>query len=264
MQTKNEVSSYFDALYSSVSNSAIHELIGKEALGDGYVGQISYAGEDEFCQIAEFSQLFSGQHVLDLCCGMGGTSLWFARQTGAKVTGIDCSSVGIELGKFNSKGADGTLDFVLGDIKYLPFAPCSFNAIVCLDGFGASYTEVLQQCFSILKSGGNLTFLMNMTPQSRSDFETALRSTGFAYTKFCSVGQGNISLMRAWLDSYQKHRHPHIRQVGRRFHRALTGEIAGFLKQFRRGCLQRLFVSAIKDDKAKRLAFLLHQSISPL
>jgi len=248
LQTINKVSSYFDTLYSSMSSSTIHDLIGKEALGDGYVGQLSYAGEDELRRIVELARILSGQHVLDLCSGMGGTSLWFARQTGAKVTGIDCSSVGVELGKFNSKGVNAALNFVLGDIKYLPFAPCSFNAIVCLDGFGASYTEILQQCFSILKSGGILTFLLNMTPQSSSDLKIALRSAGFVYTKFYPVGQGSLSLMRTWLDSYNKHRRTHIRQVGRRFHRALTGEIAEFLKQCRRGRLQRFFIWAIKAD----------------
>jgi len=245
--TKNKVSCYFDKLYNSICNSTIHELIGKEALGDGYVGQLGYAGKDDLCQMIKLARILPGQRVLDLCCGMGGTSLWFAKQTGAKVTGIDRSSAGVKHGKFNSKGVDKILGFVLGDIKKLPFSSCSFNSIVCLDGFGASYIELFQQCFNILTPGGNLTFLLNLTPQNRSEFEMTLRSTGFVYIKLFPVDPDITSLMKTWLSSYHKHRRSHIRQVGRRSHLALTGEMTEFLKYFKRRRLERYFISAVKD-----------------
>jgi ubiquinone/menaquinone biosynthesis C-methylase UbiE len=247
LQRTDDVSTYFDALYRSLSSSGTHELIGKEALGDGYVGQLGYAGESELYHLAELTGMGKGQHVLDLCCGMGGTSLWFALQTGAHVTGLDCSAVGLEIGKLSSLEKAASMRFVQGDIRHLPFLPHSFDSVICLDGFGAAFAEVFQQCFRILTARGSLAFLLNVTRQSRYTLESALHSAGFVDIRCVPAGECGAILMQTWLDSYRKYRRAHIREIGRQPHQALTGEIAGLLKQFEQEQVERLFVSAVKN-----------------
>lgn len=248
LHTTNKVGRYFDALYRSLSRSTTHDLIGKEALGDGYVGQLGYAGQSELYQLAELARLRAGRHVLDLCCGMGGTSLWFIRHTGVRVTGLDCSSVAVGLGKLKSRGAATAADFVQGDIKHLPFRQYSFDSVVCLDGFGAGFTEIFHECFRILGSGGSLAFLLNVVLQSRPALEAALYAAGFVDIRCCPAAESNVALMQTWLDGYHEHRRAHIREVGRQVHQALTLEIAALLKQFKQERMQRLFISAVKDD----------------
>lgn len=243
----NEVVLYFDALYLSLSSSSTHNLIGQEALGDGYVHQLGYAGQSELFHLAELAGMGSGRTVLDLCCGTGGTSGWFRRHTGVQVTGLDCSSVAVKLGKLNSSTAAPGLNFVQGDIKHLPFLNQSFDAVVCLDGFGAGFTDVFQQCFRILRTGGSLAFLLNVALPSQTTLQTALRSAGFTCIACCPAGESSVTLMQTWLDSYHKHRRAHIREVGRQFHQALTEEMSGLLSQFKQQQVQRLFISAVRD-----------------
>jgi len=244
-QTTAEVGSYFDALYGSLSNSSTHQKIGREALGDGFVGQLGYAGLHELYRLAELTGLAKGNQVLDLCCGMGGSSLWFARQLGVKVTGLDCSSVGVGLGKHNARGV-ADIGFVQGDIKYLPFLHHSFDAIVSLDGFGSGFADVFQQCFRILRPGGSLAFLLNIPLQSLPSLQAALDSTGFVDIRCHAADESTVTLMQNWLDCYHTHRRAHIREVGRQYHQALTGEIAELLEQFRQERMQRFYLSAFK------------------
>lgn len=37
-------------------------------------------------------QLEPGDHLVDLCCGRGGIGLWFAAESGARLTGVDFST----------------------------------------------------------------------------------------------------------------------------------------------------------------------------
>ena len=93
-----EVAAYFDALYLALSRSPTHERIGREALGEGYVGQLGFAGEPELFRLAELAGMRPGRRVLDLCCGSCGVAQWYARVTGSQVTGLDCSATALALG----------------------------------------------------------------------------------------------------------------------------------------------------------------------
>ena len=66
------VGPYFDDLYARLAASATHALIGREALGDAYVGQLGYADQPELVRLAEVAGVGRGRRVLDIACGTGG------------------------------------------------------------------------------------------------------------------------------------------------------------------------------------------------
>jgi ubiquinone/menaquinone biosynthesis C-methylase UbiE len=243
--TPPEAGAYFDALYSALANSPTHALVGREAVGEAYVGQLGYAGEEELFRLAELAGIGRGRRVLELCCGTGGVSVWFARQTGSSVIGVDCSRVGLSLSSLAVQGApEVDAEFVLGDIDHLPFAQGRFDAVVCLDGFGALFSKIFRECYRVLRPGGGLAFMLNVprTPEVR--VETELSKAGFVDTYVAS--EQSHAVMRRWLAAYKRYATSHIDEIGMAYHVALTEEIASLLDHFAKGGVKRYLISAVK------------------
>ncbi len=74
----------------------------------------------------------AGKAVLDYCCGLGGSSIKFAKM-GAKVWGIDISDESIETAMRNSKemGLEDNVTFAVMDAENMDFEDNKFDIIVC-------------------------------------------------------------------------------------------------------------------------------------
>lgn len=98
-------------------------------------------------------------HLLDLGCGVGGTSTWLAQALGIKVTGITLSAAQVEVARERAQrlGLAGQVDFVLGDFSALPeLAPaqaaCAIESFVHARDAGAFFTMAARQ----IQPGGRL------------------------------------------------------------------------------------------------------------
>ncbi len=248
--TTLEVSRHFDALYETLSTSRAHAEIGREALGEGFVGQLGCASEAELYELAERAGVRSGGRTLELCCGTGGTCAWLAEHTTNLVTGLDISQVGIALAAHNARqGSRSNLDFVVGNVANLPFATASFDSIVCLDGFGTNFTRIFNQCRRVLRPGGALALLLNVRQSQAADTSSALRGASFENVRAASVADDASVLMQRWLRAYKRRAREHIAEVGRYNHHALTSEIADLLERYRDGAVERLLISGIASEK---------------
>lgn len=237
------VGPYFDALYATIDASATHALIGREALGDAYLGQLGYADEGELLRLAEVAGVGRGRRVLDIACGTGGVSRWYAERTGAAVTGIDCSAVGLRLGARSLPGR-GTTAFALADLRALPFAGGTFDALVCLDGFGADFGTLAAEARRLLTPGGGLAVLLSLEAGVADEVVATLAAAGldgcFAEHRTAEAG----AIMERWLGAYRRHASAHIAEVGERYHRALVDEIAGLLDGYASGAVERVLIGA--------------------
>jgi len=99
----------------------------------------------------------SGKRVLDLGCGSGAYSLWFAAR-GASVVGLDLSDTMISIAQERSRGLDAV--FRVADIRQsLPFEDDGFDlvfsatALHYVDNLTTTMTEVAR----VLKSDGVFT-----------------------------------------------------------------------------------------------------------
>lgn len=75
----------------------------------------------------------SGLQLLDIGCGRGGPTLYFADALGFDATGIDLVSYNIAVARENAAERDVPATFVIGDATNLPFEPNSFAVCTALD-----------------------------------------------------------------------------------------------------------------------------------
>ena len=99
-QAKSIVSAGYDAVYASTPNSpTLRRLWHEHAEGPDFpeeFGHISFTTLPELQRVVAELRLRPGDTFADLGCGMGGPGLWVARVTGARLVGMDLSSVAVE------------------------------------------------------------------------------------------------------------------------------------------------------------------------
>ncbi len=105
-------------------------------------------------------EMFRGKEVLDIGCGAGGKSLYYASCGAKNVTGIDIvpkyKSDSIKLAK--KLNLQKKFQFVTADASHLPFPPHSFDTIIMNDAMEhvAQPEIVLKEVMRVLKKGGRV------------------------------------------------------------------------------------------------------------
>ena len=91
-------------------------------------------GRDGTMQVAAALNLKAEHHLLDVGCGIGGTARFFARSTGASVTGIDLTPEFVEaaIELTDLVGMGKLVDFKVGSATDLPFMDDAFDAVTML------------------------------------------------------------------------------------------------------------------------------------
>ena len=110
----------------------------------------------------QFSQLQSGEHVLDVGCGTGVLTRLVAEQVGndGEVIGIDASSEMIQVAKRNAVKAHSKANFQLSVVESLPFEDERFDIVLSSMMLHHLPPELkvagLREIFQVLKPGGRL------------------------------------------------------------------------------------------------------------
>ena len=138
----------------------------------------------DFANIAQVLALPAASRILDVGCGSGWLTEYFAR-LGYDVTGIDISPELIRLAQERLSrvpyGADHetplSYRFLVHDVEAAPLAE-SFDAIICYDALHHFEDEgaVLSHLFTMLGDGGLLFVLEGELPPEGSQTEAELRS----------------------------------------------------------------------------------------
>lgn len=102
------------------------------------------------------------EHILDVGCGIGGSSLYLAQKFNASATGITLSPVQARRATERARvaGMSQTTDFQVADALNMPFADNSFDLVWSLESgeHMPDKKKFLQECYRVLKPGG--TFIM--------------------------------------------------------------------------------------------------------
>jgi ubiquinone/menaquinone biosynthesis C-methylase UbiE len=105
-------------------------------------------------------QMFRGKNVLDIGCGGGGKTCYYATFGPEKIIGIDIVPHYAEEGNAfaREKGLDRIASFLTADSADMPFADNTFDAIIMNDAMEHvdQPEKTLQECFRVLKPGGHL------------------------------------------------------------------------------------------------------------
>jgi SAM-dependent methyltransferase len=152
---------FFDKWYAEMGRSASRDQIARRALG--LPSDMDTSGVLPWAALAEVAtalNLAPGQLLVDLGCGRGGYSLEIARQTGARLLGLDFSPVAVATARARTASVDiaGHAAFCVGDMTATGVGAGAADAVVCIDTimFPAVPMDAFRECRRILAEGGRL------------------------------------------------------------------------------------------------------------
>lgn len=157
-----QIQQFYDA------SSGLWEQIWGEHMHHGYYGadgqqkkERRQAQIDLIEELLNWAQIQHADRILDVGCGIGGSSLYLAEKFAANVTGITLSPVQARRAQERATTAGvSTVQFQVANALEMPFADESFDFIWSLES-GEHMPDKLtfmRECYRVLKPGGK--FLM--------------------------------------------------------------------------------------------------------
>jgi tocopherol O-methyltransferase len=156
-----QIQQFYDA------SSGLWEQIWGEHMHHGYYGADGTQKKDRRqAQIDLIEELLSwagveaADNILDVGCGIGGSSLYMAAKFNARVTGITLSPV--QAKRATERAAEANLgassEFLVANAQAMPFADNSFDLVWSLESgeHMPDKTLFMQECYRVLKPGGTL------------------------------------------------------------------------------------------------------------
>ncbi|MDB9315936.1 methyltransferase domain-containing protein [Spirulina sp. CS-785/01] len=154
-----EIKQFYDA------SSGLWEQIWGEHMHHGYYGKSGrYKIERRQAQILLMQELLawsgvtSAQNIVDVGCGIGGSTLYLAKQFQAEATGITLSPVQCERAKERAKAANLSeqVTFQVANALEMPFPDASFDLVWSLESgeHMPDKGKFLQNCYRVLQPGG--------------------------------------------------------------------------------------------------------------
>jgi cyclopropane fatty-acyl-phospholipid synthase-like methyltransferase len=111
-------------------------------------------------QLAIIAGVQPHHHVLDAGCGVGGSSIYLAKEVGCRVTGITLSGAQVKKATENAMkhGVSDRVTFSVANFSATPFADESFDVIWCIESVCHANDKgaFLREAFRLLRKGGTL------------------------------------------------------------------------------------------------------------
>lgn len=149
------------------SSSGLWEEIWGEHMHHGYYGATGTQKKDRrqaqidlIEEILQWADVTGVEKLLDVGCGIGGSSLYLSKKFQAQVTGITLSPVQVERAKERAVelGLQCQAEFLVADAQNMPFADNSFDLVWSLESgeHMPDKAKFMQECYRVLKPGGKL------------------------------------------------------------------------------------------------------------
>jgi SAM-dependent methyltransferase len=185
----------FNDLYEGQTRSPTFRGIFRDAFGDQFAEEVDPCGFltlDDLQSLLRYLHIGQDQAFVDLACGRGGTGLWIARATGARLVGVDLAEVAIDKARrrIADFGLEGRAEFRVGDFAATGLPAASFDGAISIDSLFlvADKTGSVEETARILKPGARFvvtTWEMDL-PGGVKDYRPMLEAAGFeveAYEK---------------------------------------------------------------------------------
>jgi ubiquinone/menaquinone biosynthesis C-methylase UbiE len=154
----------FDLLH-EVASHPLHADLWQRAMGDDYpvdVDPSSSCTRSLLVHILEMLALRPGDLLVDLGCGRGGPGLWLARETRARLVGLDFSPKGIALATRKAKHFALTTpaQFRVASFDATGLPDTSVDGVVSVDAlhFAPDRDAALREIRRVLRPGARAVF----------------------------------------------------------------------------------------------------------
>ncbi len=156
-----QIQEFYDA------SSGLWEQVWGEHMHHGFYGADGTLKKDRrqaqidlIEELIRWAGVSEAQAILDVGCGIGGSSLYLAEKFNAAATGITLSPVQANRARERAQSTGVMAQFQVADALNLPFADRSFDLVWSLESgeHMPDKARFLQECYRVLKPGG--TFVM--------------------------------------------------------------------------------------------------------
>ncbi len=216
MFTNEDISRYYDL--SEVHYRRVWKLDKSRSLHYGYWDESVKNFHEALLNInkvlAEYAEIKEGEKVLDAGCGVGGSSIWLAKEKNCRVTGISLNERQVEQANISAMkfGLSDKVLFEQKDYTNTFYPSNSFDVVWAIESvcYADDKGMFLKEAYRILKPGGRLIIAdffksENLTPKDAklvqqwahgwavNDFAT----TKEFYLKLVAANFQNIKMMEA-------------------------------------------------------------------
>ncbi|MGB6297556.1 MAG: methyltransferase domain-containing protein [Rivularia sp. (in: cyanobacteria)] len=154
-----QIQEFYDA------SSSLWEDIWGEHMHHGYYGADGreeknrrQAQIDLIEELLQWAQVQQAENILDVGCGIGGSSLYLAQKFNAAATGITLSPVQAQRASERAVefGLQDRTNFQVADALNMPFEDNSFDLVWSLESgeHMPDKNRFMQECYRVLKPGG--------------------------------------------------------------------------------------------------------------
>jgi ubiquinone/menaquinone biosynthesis C-methylase UbiE len=257
------LSAGYDAVYRAVPKSpTLRRLWHELAEGPDFpqeFGHISFTTLPELQRVVAELRLRPGDTLVDLGCGMAGPALWMTRETQARLTGIDASTVATEQASARAAelGLTGRARFVVGSFAATGLEAGSASGVMSEDAlqYAPDKQAAMAEAARILRPGGRFVFTAYELDPERAanlpilgvdpvdDYRPALMKAGFSVDVY-EEAPGWPEPMTATYSAVLNAKEPLTKELGEAAVGALFMEMTMTLEQkpYRR----RVLVAATK------------------
>lgn len=174
---------------------------GRESM-ESYV-EMEFRGAKRALELYKPYHSIENKYILDVGCGMGGASVYYALDGAKKVIGIDIDEKRINTASsFASlKGLNNNTSFEVRDACNLPYRSSTFDMIISNATFEHLYKPdmVLKECNRVLKEEGILNFTF-MPYRSRR----GAHLYDYVYMPWCQLFFPDEVLVKIWKEGFKK------------------------------------------------------------
>jgi phosphoethanolamine N-methyltransferase len=133
-------------------------ILYEQIFGEGYISSGGHRTTLQICSTLQ--NLEKGARVLDIGSGIGGPAFFLESQYGCRVTGVDLCEDIFTIAKKRIAIRGSEVNFLLGDILNMDFAPNSFDVIMSRDTLlhipKIKKCELFEKCFHWLDENGEI------------------------------------------------------------------------------------------------------------
>ena len=161
------VASGYDAFYTSWGESPTLRRIWREHVtGPDYpeeFAHISFLPLTQLRSLTESLSVTTGEVLVDLACGAGGPGLWAAKETGARLVGIDLTPMAAKRAteRAGALGMSERATFTQGTFEATGLESASADAAMSVDAlqYVPDKSKALAEAARLLRPGGHFAFV---------------------------------------------------------------------------------------------------------